>query len=325
MPDPRPGRPGPLPRRGDGRRCRHPRALRCRDRVCRRAGAARAAPHRPGVGSARPRNRHGRRDARGSRGWRHAAALPLPGGHWRQGRGGRPAHAGRGDARPHRAVLCRARTARCAGEPSAVVAPAVVVDRAARQVMKPARFDYYRPKSVADATGVLAELREDAAVLAGGLSLGPMLNLRLVRPRAVIDITRVPGLDKVELRPGRVATGAALTQADALESDVVRREIPLLALALPWVGHFQTRNRGTLGGSVAHADPSAEIPLCLVVSGGTIVLRSQRRERRVRAEKFFLGMLTTARQPDELVVGLEWPRAPADAGHAFEEVAQRHG
>ena len=137
--------------------------------------------------------------------------------------------------------------------------------------MKPARFDYYRAGSIADATGVLAELREDAAVLAGGLSLGPMLNLRLVRPRAVIDITRVPRLDTVELRNGSVATGAALTQADALESDVVRREIPLLALALPWVGHFQTRNRGTLGGSVAHADPSAEIPLCLVVSGGTQV------------------------------------------------------
>src|SRR5262249_38990017 len=153
----------------------------------------------------------------------------------------------------------------------------------------------------------------------------PMLNLRLARPRAVIDITRVPGLDKIETHDGRLATGAALTQAEALESDVIRRDIPLLALALPWVGHFQTRNRGTLGGSIAHADPSAEIPLCLVVSDGTIVLRSRRRERRVRAEKFFLGMLTTARQPDELVVALEWPRAPAEAGHGFEEVSQRHG
>jgi len=191
--------------------------------------------------------------------------------------------------------------------------------------MKPARFDYYRAESIADATGVLGELREDAAVLAGGLSLGPMLNLRLARPRAVIDITRVPGLDKIETHDSRLATGAALTQAEALESDVIRREIPLLALALPWVGHFQTRNRGTLGGSVAHADPSAEIPLCLVVSDGAIVLRSRRRERRVRAEKFFLGMLTTARQPDELVVALEWPRAPAEAGHAFEEISQRHG
>jgi len=191
--------------------------------------------------------------------------------------------------------------------------------------MKPVRFDYFRPDTIADATGVLAELREDAAVLAGGLSLGPMLNLRLVRPRAVIDITRISGLDKIELRNGHVATGAALPQADALESDIVRQDIPLLALALPWVGHFQTRNRGTLGGSVAHADPSAEIPLCLVVSDGTVVLRARRRERRVRAREFFLGMLTTARQVDELVVSLEWPRAPADAGHAFEEISQRHG
>lgn len=191
--------------------------------------------------------------------------------------------------------------------------------------MKPARFDYYRADSVADAVAVLADLREDAAVLAGGLSLGPMLNLRLVRPRAVLDITRISGLDTVAVRDGAIVTGALMTQADALESDLIRHEIPLLALALPWVGHFQTRNRGTLGGSVAHADPSAEIPLCLVVADGGIVLRTRRRERRVRARDFFLGTLTTARNADELLVALEWPRAPADAGHAFEEISQRHG
>ncbi len=101
--------------------------------------------------------------------------------------------------------------------------------------------------------------------------------------------------------------------------------VPLLSMALPWVGHFQTRNRGTLGGSVAHADPSAEIPLALVVTGGSVVLQSRRRERRVAAGEFFLGALTTARRPDEMIVALEWPRAPADAGHAFEEIAQRHG
>ena len=99
----------------------------------------------------------------------------------------------------------------------------------------------------------------------------------------------------------------------------------MLALALPWVGHFQTRNAGTLGGSVAHADPSAEIPLCAVASDAIIVLRSRRRERRVRAREFFTGALATARQPDELLVAVDWPRAPADAGHAFEEIAQRHG
>jgi 2-furoyl-CoA dehydrogenase FAD binding subunit len=191
--------------------------------------------------------------------------------------------------------------------------------------MKPVRFDYYRADSVADATAALAELREDAAVLAGGLSLGPMLNLRLVRPRAVIDITRVASLATIEARGAVVSTGAMVAQADAAESDILRRDVPLLALALPWVGHFQTRNRGTLGGSVAHADPSAEIPLCLIVADGTVVLRSKRRERRVRARDFFLGTLTTARQPDELLVALEWPKAAADAGHAFEEVAQRHG
>jgi CO/xanthine dehydrogenase FAD-binding subunit len=96
-------------------------------------------------------------------------------------------------------------------------------------------------------------------------------------------------------------------------------------MALPWVGHFQTRNRGTLGGSVAHADPSAEIPLALVVCGGAVVLQSRRRQRRVPAREFFLGALTTQRQPDEMVTALEWPRAAPDAGHAFTEIAQRHG
>jgi 2-furoyl-CoA dehydrogenase FAD binding subunit len=191
--------------------------------------------------------------------------------------------------------------------------------------MKPIAFEYLRPETIAEAAGLLADLREDAAVLAGGMTLGPMLNLRIMRPSAVIDITRIRDLGSITMRGDTVVTGATSIQADALASDVLRRNVPLLTLALPWVGHFQTRNRGTLGGSVAHADPSAEIPLCLVVTDGTVVLRSKPRERRVRARDFFLGALTTARQPDELVVALEWPSAPADAGHGFEEIAQRHG
>jgi 2-furoyl-CoA dehydrogenase FAD binding subunit len=191
--------------------------------------------------------------------------------------------------------------------------------------VKPVRFDYCRVETVADAVGLMAELGEEAAVLAGGMTLGPMLNLRMVRPRAVIDIGRIAVLSGIELRDQVLVTGATTVQADALASPVVAREVPLLALALPWVGHFQTRNRGTLGGSVAHADPSAEIPLCLATTGGVVVLRGRRRERRVPARDFFLGALTTARRPDELLVALEWPRAPADAGHAFEEIAQRHG
>lgn len=191
--------------------------------------------------------------------------------------------------------------------------------------MKPAAFDYHRPETVSEAVALLSELREEAAVLAGGMTLGPMLNMRLARPRAVIDISRMPVLKTISQTPKAIVTGAGVVQNDAMRSDVVGRELPLLAKALPWVGHFQTRNRGTLGGSVAHADPSAEIPLCLVTCGGTVVLQSRRRERRVPAREFFLGALTTQRQPDEMVTALEWPRMAADAGCAFAEIAQRHG
>jgi CO/xanthine dehydrogenase FAD-binding subunit len=191
--------------------------------------------------------------------------------------------------------------------------------------MKPVAFEYCRPDTLAEAFDVLAERREEAAVLAGGMSLGPMLNLRMVRPKTVIDISRIAGLNGIEMRGDRVVTGATVVQADGLDSAVIRKELPLLALALPWVGHFQTRNSGTLGGSAAHADPSAEIPLCLVTSDATVVLRRGRKERRVAARDFFIGALSTARQPDELLVALDWPCAPANAGHAFEEIAQRHG
>jgi 2-furoyl-CoA dehydrogenase FAD binding subunit len=191
--------------------------------------------------------------------------------------------------------------------------------------VKPVSFDYCQPETVAEAAGLLAELREDAAVLAGGMTLGPMLNLRMVRPKAVIDVSRLQELSGIEIRGDSIITRAMTVQADAMVSDTVSRELPLLALALPWVGHFQTRNRGTLGGSAAHADPSAEVPLCLVVGDATVVLRSKRAERRVRARDFFVGALATARQPDELLIALEWRRGSARMGHAFEEIAQSHG
>lgn len=191
--------------------------------------------------------------------------------------------------------------------------------------MKPVAFDYYRPDTVADASALLGDLREEASVLAGGMTLGPMLNMRLVRPRAVIDISRMEPLKSISVKGDVVITGASVVQAEAMRSDIIAHELPLLAKGLPWVGHFQTRNRGTLGGSVAHADPSAEIPLSLVVCGGTVVLQSRKRARKVTARDFFLGALATERRPDELIVALEWPRTPPDAGSAFSEIAQRHG
>lgn len=190
--------------------------------------------------------------------------------------------------------------------------------------MKPVGFEYCRAESVDEALALLAELGADASVLAGGMSLGAMLNMRLVRPKAVIDVKRVAGLDAVQLN-GEVRTGATLRQADALADARLMQALPLLALALPCVGHFQTRNRGTLGGSVAHADPSAETPLALLTLGGAVELHSRRGVRRVPAAAFFLDVLSTAREPDELLTALVWPRRMPGAGHAFVEIAQRHG
>jgi CO/xanthine dehydrogenase FAD-binding subunit len=191
--------------------------------------------------------------------------------------------------------------------------------------VKPVPFDYYRPQALSEAVALLSDMGDEAALLAGGMTLGPMLNLRVARPRAVIDISRMSVLKTISGQSNVVLTGAGVTQSDALGSDVIQREVPLLAMALPWVGHFQTRNRGTLGGSVAHADPSAEIPLALVTCGGTVVLQSRRGQRRLPAREFFVGVLMTQRRSDEIVTALEWPRSAPDTSHAFAEVAQRHG
>jgi len=191
--------------------------------------------------------------------------------------------------------------------------------------MKPVAFDYARPETQEETLELLTEYGSDAVLLAGGMSLGPMLNLRLVKPSMVVDIGRVSGLATFGAVAGTVATGALMRQSDAMDNRDLVSALPLLSLALPWVGHVQTRNRGTLGGSIAHADPSAEIPLCLATLNGRVALRSRRGRRSVGARDFFLGMLTTARGPDEMVVALEWPEAGPGEGFAFEEIAQRHG
>tara|TARA_R110000787_G_scaffold15307_5_gene47302 strand:- start:441 stop:1319 length:879 start_codon:yes stop_codon:yes gene_type:complete len=191
--------------------------------------------------------------------------------------------------------------------------------------MKPVAFEYCRPDTLAEAMDLLKEFGGDASLISGGLSLGAMLNMRLVRPAALIDLNRLDDLARIETTASTVETGALVRQAAAMKSADLTDAVPLLAQAMPWVGHYQTRSRGTLGGSVAHADPSAEIPLCLVTLGGTVRLRSPAGARDVAAREFFHGVLTTDRRADEMVAGLVWPRRTGRTGYAFEEIAQRHG
>jgi 2-furoyl-CoA dehydrogenase FAD binding subunit len=190
--------------------------------------------------------------------------------------------------------------------------------------VKPVAFEYCRADT-REELALLAEFGSDASVLAGGLSLGAMLNMRLVRPKAVVDINRAAGLDVIKIGEGMIETGAMVRQAAAMRSQELMEAIPLLREALPSVGHYQTRGRGTLGGSVAHADPSAEIPLTLVTLGGSVTLEARGRRRTIPAREFFLGVLTTVREADEMVTGLAWPRRRPRTGYAFFEIAQRLG
>ncbi len=191
--------------------------------------------------------------------------------------------------------------------------------------MKPAAFEYCRPDSLDEALAALAEFGADGVILSGGLSLGALLNTRLVRPGAVIDINRIAGLDRIEANGDVLRTGPLVRQADALNASRIGNSVPLLAAALPYVGHYQTRSRGTLAGSVAHADPSAEIPLCLAVLGGEVELSSTRGRRRLAVGDFIQGALANAREADEMVTGLVWPTTIEPTAVAFIEVSERHG
>jgi aerobic carbon-monoxide dehydrogenase medium subunit len=191
--------------------------------------------------------------------------------------------------------------------------------------MKPPRFDYLLPRSLDEALSMLAEHGEEAKVLAGGQSLVPLLNFRLVRPTYVVDLNDIPGLDGIRLDGDRLAIGAMTRQRAAETSAVVRERCPLLAEAMPQIGHVQIRNRGTIGGSLAHADPAGELPTVLAALDGELVLRSRRGERRLSPQEFFIGYLTTATAPDELLVEARVPVTPPRTGTAFMEVSRRHG
>ncbi len=190
--------------------------------------------------------------------------------------------------------------------------------------MKPAAFDFVRAESLDEALDVLRNEGSDARIIAGGQSLMPMLNMRLAKPRILVDIMRLDELRKIEPKQGRIVIGAAVRQASLLEWPSLDRELKLLSLALPWTGHVQTRSRGTICGSIAHADPSAEVPLALLALGGEILLRSATKRRRVAAPDFFQGVMATDRRDDELIEAVEFP-ASSDRRCAFREVARRHG
>jgi 2-furoyl-CoA dehydrogenase FAD binding subunit len=191
--------------------------------------------------------------------------------------------------------------------------------------MKPAPFDYLRPASPDEAVAALAAGGEGARLLAGGQSLMAMVNMRLVQPAVLIDISGLRALDYIRLDGDALTVGAAATQAALEQRAGLAEEVPLLALALPCLGHYQTRNRGTVCGSIAHADPSAELPLALVALGGEVLLRSRRSRRTLPARDFFTGLLSTARRADEMVEAVRFPRRRPGEGHAFREMALRHG
>jgi len=189
--------------------------------------------------------------------------------------------------------------------------------------MKPRPFDYLRPDTVEEAVALLAEYGDDARILAGGQSLLPMLNLRIVEAAALIDISRIAALDTIQDRGDAIEIGAGVTQNKLLVWPQLAKKLPLVAAALPHVGHFQTRNKGTVCGSIAHADPSSEIPLALAVLGGEVVLKSERGQRVLPISEFQQDMLTTARAGDEILAAVRFPVNGPGVG--FREVARRHG
>ena len=191
--------------------------------------------------------------------------------------------------------------------------------------MKPPPFAYDAPERIDDVLALLAEHADDAKVLAGGQSLVPLLNFRLARPARLVDVNRVGALDYVRRRDGQLHVGALTRQAALERSSIVARHWPLLHEALGWVAHPQIRNRGTVGGSIAHADPAAELPVALAALDGTVHVRSRRGDRAIGWEDLFVTHLTTSLESDELLVEIEVPPLAPGTGCAFTEYARRHG
>ncbi|HET9588154.1 MAG TPA: xanthine dehydrogenase family protein subunit M [Anaerolineales bacterium] len=191
--------------------------------------------------------------------------------------------------------------------------------------MKPAPFEYHAPDSLEEALAILRDTGSDSKLLAGGQSLVPAMNFRVVQPSVLIDLNRIPELNYIRADPGVLRIGA-MTRERQLELDpVIAKAAPLLAEAMPHVAHPQIRNRGTLGGSVAHADPAAELPVIMLALGARLKARSASNERWIDAQNFFSGMFSTDLAPDEMLVEIELPPGPPLTGWSFMEVAPRAG
>jgi CO/xanthine dehydrogenase FAD-binding subunit len=191
--------------------------------------------------------------------------------------------------------------------------------------MKPAPFDYIVPNSLEVAVEALTATNGAGKVMAGGQSLIPLLNFRMARPSVVIDLTHIPGMSFIELRDNAVAIGAMTRHSELEFSDLIATKLPVMAAAMPHVGHLAIRNRGTIGGSLSHADPAAELPMLAVFYGATIKVQGQGGRREIPAEEFFVSALGNCLEPEEIVFEIDFPVLTSHTGWAFEEVARRFG
>ena len=191
--------------------------------------------------------------------------------------------------------------------------------------MKPPRFQYSVPDMLDEALAFLDQNSEDTKVLAGGQSFVPLLNMRLASPSYIVDINHIAELHYIEQEDGYLAIGATVRQRQVERSQFVQNKHPLLVEVIKHIGHMQIRNRGTVVGSVAHADPAAELPALLTCLNGELLAQSIHGERVIKAEEFFTGYLSTALEPDELLTEVRFPLLPHDAGWAFLEFARRSG
>jgi aerobic carbon-monoxide dehydrogenase medium subunit len=191
--------------------------------------------------------------------------------------------------------------------------------------MKPAAFNYERPLTMVAVLELLAKGDSDTKILAGGQSLISMMNFRLAKPERLIDINRLPDLNYIRREGNEIAIGALARHNDVKESAIVKTDCPLMHAAYEWVAHGAVRNRGTLCGNLCHSDPASEMPAIMLAAKATMVVRSKSNERRIAAADFFLGMYETAVKPDEMLVEVRVPVAPAGQRFGFEEVSMRKG